>query len=131
MAVTNHSGFEGIVTAGGTDRDVDKWNLTETTQEASSTTTADYNATDQRAWTRVQKGATTIEGSFEFPYNSLKEPYPSMRSGTEVAVTLTNGTTTWSGTAFVKSYAEDSGGVENGLFKCTVSFRNQGRWTRT
>lgn len=122
------------MTVNGTDMNIDKWSVTETVQDNDVATTADYVAVENRAYARHFAGKTSLEGSFEMPYDSANDPWPGLfRAGTIVTnliLTKTTGHVITLPLAFIGTATLDQGGMD-GIFKYTIPFKNQGPYTIT
>jgi hypothetical protein len=134
MPVANHAGYEGKVTVNGVDMNIDKWSATESVNDNDVTTTSDYDAPSGRAYTRHFGGKTSLEFSFDAPYDSNNDPWPgSIRAGsivTNLVLTKTTGHVITCPLAFIKSVALDQGGMD-GIFKYTIAGSNQSTFTIT
>lgn len=131
MSQEYHAGAEGIVTIDGTDYNVTKWSATEDVTEVDITTTANWDATDQFAYKDRQGVKRSLEGTIDFFWDKLNQPFPTLRAGKIVALVLTlpNSKNITMARAMVKNIPIDSGGME-GIFTLSgMSFGNKGKYT--
>jgi hypothetical protein len=82
----NHAGFECPLVANGVDRHVTSWELTVNNAPIEVTNTSDYNATDDRCYTRKIRGKTSGSGSWKEFFDTNQKPWPGFRDGSSFNV---------------------------------------------
>lgn len=121
----SYSGLDGTVTAAGTDMDVTGFTADVEQATYDSTTTGDAG------WEDVGYATQKVSGSFDFFFNTSKNPYAapqSMLNRTPVALVLAHGGgKTLSGNAAVTKLSVKSATKEG--ITMTASFTSKGVWT--
>lgn len=124
---TAYSGAEGKVLSGSTDLDVTGWSADVEVAEIDVSTTGDAG------WEDAIHGLKKVSGSFDFLYNTSKDPFgavvgllPGAATYPTLTLTLTTGKTL-AGQAMITKLSVKSE-VKDAV-KITASFRSKGAWT--
>lgn len=133
-APINHSGYEGTLVIAGEDINVQNWTASEETGSSDATTTADYDPTDQRCYSRTQPGVTKMSISADWLYDSTMDLYPSaLRSGIfvlNVVLTKSSGHVLTIPEALITKIDLKQGGI-GGIVSYSLSMEAQGKFTVT
>jgi hypothetical protein len=129
MASTDNivAGGEGQVTWDGVVTCVDDINVDVEASEQNVTTTCDYSTTTGFTYPRSKITTNRLVGSFKFPWDRTKDPFPTMNPGTESPMILQ----VYSGRIFtmpeslITGLSMAQGGTE-GVWTVTINWKSQG-----
>lgn len=124
---TYHSGGEGKITFSGVDYCVNDASMTDSIDEVDTTTTCDFDTTDNILYGNRLAVRRNFEGNFKFFWDSDAPPVPAIKAGATGTLVMTfPGGKTFSGTVMLTSIPFNSGGM-SGAFGVEVTWKNMGK----
>jgi len=122
---TAYSGKDGKVKANAVDMNVSKWSASVTVAEVDCSTTGDAGWTDTRGWVK------SVEGSFEFNFDTGKSPFAAAQLLTPGEICplelFVDPTKKLAGNALITKV--DPTSEYKGKITATANFKNSGAWT--